>query len=308
MIGELLGEWLRVTGSGTISRYKRSMSWLAGTNNIRLDKSEPGRWLRDLSDRGYLEVDWENDRWSCCPLVLTQLPNADGLAVLAGFVSRRSLSALSICSVEIHEAQPPKSPEGVVDRPRAFYIQYADTSTLEQAAEVLGANYVPCSSIQIAAKLLTPRLGPHSAPPNKSNDTLARFDPVRISWAPAGPGQLGAGLYRWEGNARNNYLWLEDGIWRHCDLPSGVWTALARAGTSAVRWRPYKGHDRELGSGQLFTDLGAPLPPLHRRALTLCSGRTPHFSTSAKTTTYENVPRPIAEAIWSTLGQRHHII
>jgi hypothetical protein len=308
VIGELLGDWLRVTGTGTISLFKRRLAWLAGTSNIHLSRSEPGRWLRDLSDRGYLEVDWDNDRWSCTPLVLTRLPHADALAVLAGFVPIRMLDKLSATDVEFHIDHAAESPEAVIDRPPAIYIQYDDVSSLAVAADALGATYIHCSATQLAETLLKPCLGPKNAPPNKANETLAKFDPVRIRWVPAGPGGSSPGLYRWEGNARNNYLWYEDQVWRSCDLPTGVWTALERAGTSAVRWRPYPGNEVEPGTGQLFTDLGAPLPPLHRRCLTLCSGTTAHYSASARTATYANVPRSIAEKIWSTLGQRPHII
>lgn len=308
MLGELLGEWMRLTGTGSVATYRERSIWLAGTADLRLEQGEPGRWLRDLSDRGFLEVDWENGRWSCSPLALTKLPAADGIAVFAGFTHPSSLNVLKPMNVDVHTADSTPPGANTLARPSATFIQYGSIADLRKAATAIGATYIPCSARQLAKNLLPVELGPPSAPPNTRNDTLVYFDSSRLDWKSPNTGLPAGGLYRYEGNGRRNYLWHENGAWRHCDMSAGIWTALARSDTSAIRWRPYPDMDPDDGSGTLFSDFGAPLPPLHRRCLVLCSGLSPRFSVKAHTAIYENVPRGIADIIWRTLGQRPHVL
>lgn len=299
---------MRLARQGSISQYRQKAIWLAGTADLRLDKGEPGRWLRDLSDRGYLELDWQQGRWTSSPLVVTKLPNSDGLAIIAGFVRPGSLEALNDVDVDIHVVNCTPSRDRTLARPAVMFLQYASSTNLEDAASAIDATYVPCSALQLAPRLSTVALGRESAPPNMQNDTIAYYDVVRLRWSPPPPGLAKPGLYRYEGNGHQNFLWYEGDSWRHCDMSAGIWTALARSGTNAIRWRPYLGHDPETGQGTLFTDLGAPLPPLHRRCLVLCSGKSPVISLSAGTARYDNVPREIADVMWRTLGQRSRIV
>lgn len=308
MIGELLGEWMRLTGHGSISQYRQKAIWLSGTVDVRLDQGEPSRWLRDLSDRGYLELDWKQGRWDASPLVVTKLPSADGLAVLAGFVSGSALETLTDMDIDTHTVQCTPAGHSSLARPCVNFLQYGSPEQLREAAKEIGAVYVPCSALQLGSNLRTVALGSESAPPNKQNDTIAYFDSVRLKWLPPPAGFTDHGLYRYEGNGRRNFLWYEHDKWRHCDLSAGIWTGLARTRTNAIRWRPYPGHNPNVGPGTLFADLGAPLPPLHRRCLVLCSGLTPQLNTSAGTARYENVPRGIADIIWQTLSQRTHVL
>lgn len=307
MLGELLGEWMRLSGSGSIAQYREKAIWLAGTVDARLEQGEPGRWLRDLSDRGYVELHWDAGKWTCSPLAMTRLPNSDGLAVLAGFPDPGVLRALSDFDIDTHTVECTPPGDGRLARPAATIIQYSAVADLRDAAAAISATYIPCSAWQLALTLRSVTLGHESAPPNRQNDTIAQFDARNLRWSP--PADLAAvGLYRYEGNGRRNFLWHEAGIWRHCDMTAGIWTALARSNTSAIRWRPHPGHDPASGAGTLFADLGAPMPPLHRRCLVLCSGLTPQFNSSAGTARYGNVPRGIADIIWHTLGQSPHIL
>jgi len=308
MLGELLGEWMRLTGSGTISLYRQKAIWLAGTANVRLEEGDPGRWLRELSDRGYLEVDWDKGRWSCSPLALTRLPSSDGLAVLAGFPPPSTMEALGYMDVDVHKVDSAPPGDNALARPGAIFIQYDSIANLRAAAARIGAAYVPCSAWQLADKLATVALGPASAPPNTQNETLAYYDATRLSWFAPPTVSLAPGLYRYEGNGRSNFLWYEYGDWRHCEMSAGIWTALARSAVDAIRWRPCPDSNPNVGVGTVFTDFGAPLPALHRRCLVLCSGFGPKFNLSARTASYDNVPRGIADVIWLTLGQRPHVL
>ncbi|MCV7026541.1 hypothetical protein H7I77_24820 [Mycolicibacterium novocastrense] len=298
---------MRLTGEGSITQYRQKAIWLAGTTNLRLRQGEPGRWLRDLSDRAYLELDWQQGRWVCSPTVVTKLPSADGLAVIAGFVAPVSLEPLNDLNIDLHLVDSDPG-AGALNRPKAKLLQFGAIADLKEAADAINATYVPCSALQLAAKLLPVELGKESAPPNRQNDTIVFFDGARLGWTSPPPDLSKPGLYRYEGNGRRNFLWHEHNSWWHCDMPTGVWTALARTGTSAIRWRPYYGHPPETGQGELFADLGAPLPALHRRCLVLCSGTSPQISFNAGTARYGNVPRAVADDIWQTLGQRSHVL
>ena len=99
MIGELLGEWMRLTGHGSISQYRQKAIWLSGTVDVRLDQGEPSRWLRDLSDRGYLELDWKQGRWDASPLVVTKLPTGacQFSATPCSIEPAKNTVALSVC-------------------------------------------------------------------------------------------------------------------------------------------------------------------------------------------------------------------
>lgn len=307
MLGDLLGEWMRLTGEGSISQYRQKAIWLAGTANLRLDKGEPGRWLRDLSDRGYVELDWRQGKWSSCLPAITRLPNSDGLAVLAGFVSPKCFEALADINVDIHYVECPAA-EGGLDGPRVRIIQYSSIDDLKDAAKSMNAQYVPCAALQLAAALEPVAVGRESAPPNRQNETIAYFDPAQFRWLGGLTDLTRSGLYRYEGNGRRNFLWHEHGTWWHCDMSDGVWMALSRSTVSAIRWRPYPGQDPETGQGTLFVDLGAPLPPLHRRSLVLCSGMSPRVNLSARNLRYDNVPRAIADTVCITLGQPTQVL
>lgn len=84
MIGDLLLTWMSETGTGTISGFRSRAAWLTRTENLELRDKATDWWLNDISSLGHCEVDWKNDRWSIAPPTITQLPLADGLAVLAG--------------------------------------------------------------------------------------------------------------------------------------------------------------------------------------------------------------------------------
>lgn len=309
MIGEVLANWMRLRMAGRISDLRRRAMWLARTADVEADSKECGRWLRDMSARGFVEVSWDTDRWSCAPLVLTRLPRADGVASLVGFSSACVDEALAELGIEYYSV--PADPVGSnakIPRPSTVYIQYDTMEELPSIAAALGAAFVPCAATQLAGALVAPVLGPETAGPNLQNQTLAYYSATELRPVALSTEQLAPGLYRYEANGRAQFLWFDSGQWRRCRFDHGIWFALRRAGVSAVRWRAYPGFDPDTGPGQLFVDWGAPLPDLHQRALVLCSGRTPKFADSAATAIYENVPRSIAEKTWTTLGQPRRII
>jgi hypothetical protein len=306
LLADLLLHWISDTGSGRIQDLRQRVAWAARTCDLSDSGPDTGRWLRDLSSLGHLELDWETGQWAAAPAVVTRLPGPDGLAVLAGARNADTEARLDALDVEVHRI--PQAVAGVLDRPTAVLLQYDTAAGLRTAAESLGAHYVPCAARQLADVLPAAELGSPAAPPSRSNDTLERFNPDTLFWEPRPTDTPHAeGLYRVTSLGRPQHLYRTGEAWQHCTLPSGVFTALQRAGRTALRWRPDRGIGRS-GHGQLFTDWGAPLPPLHQRALVLCSGLVPRFPEAARTAAYDHVPEGIARATARSLGQQLEVL
>ena len=182
-------------------------------------------------------------------------------------------------------------------------MQYDTADELQNAARALGVLYIPCAAVALSRKLPTIAAGDPAAPPSQQNMTLEQFNPATLLFSPVDPaGHHPPGLYRLHTLGRRGHLLRRADGWRHCDLPSGVFLELARRPRSALQWRTEIGRGRA-EYGQLFVDLGAPLPSQHMRALALCSGLLPRFSTSARTAIYDNVPREVAERVAASLHQ-----
>jgi hypothetical protein len=298
--------WMSETGSGSARDLRERVAWLAWTQDEPVSRAATGRWLRDLSALAHAEVDWDNDRWSIASPAITRLPAADGTAILVGARRTEIIEALEAAELFLLR-HPQVAAEGDIVAPAAILINYDTVGDLREVAQGAGAKYIGCAAINLAEHLPPLSLGSLAAPPAIANDTLERLavgdGDVRFIRSPA----TVDGLYRLTLRGRRTHLYLRGGQWYHCDLASGVFTEYVRSGTAAMRWRSERSscYGRV---GTLFVDWGAPLPPLHARALTLCSGLTPRFSGAARTTIYSNVPELVASAVARSLSQRlHHI-
>lgn len=306
MIGDLLLTWISETGRGTIANFLARAAWLARTENLDLPERAGGRWLRDVASLGHCEVDWKHGTWSVAPPIITRLPLADGLAVLAGARRQRLIRAFDDAGVYAEHARRPGSDRDI-PAPSTIIIPYERTRDLEEAAIAIGAAFFGCAAAGIAKMLPTAAPTIPTAPPayDSQFEQLDGFSPriwtAASSWAPALPD----GLYREKINGRWQYLLRRGGTWFTADLSAGVFAELARRGESVVRWRPDSDHRARTGT--FIVDWGAPLPPLHSRALVLCSGFVPRFGSVAETALYDNVPREIATRVASSLGQTMQI-
>jgi hypothetical protein len=304
MNADLMLRWMSETGSGSIRDLRSRLEWLARTFDLIVGAATTGRWLRDLSGLGYAEADWTHDRWAVAPTVVTRLPGPDGFALITGARTAATEQRVNELDIEVFRLAQPRT-GGDLARPTSILLQYDDPQDLPGVASRLGAQYVPCAARQLAALLPPLRLGAPAAAPSRFNATLERFVPETLGWesapAAAGPAE---GLYRLENMSRPQHLfWTAESGWRHCELPAGVFEQLRRRGISVMRWRPDPEPGRD-GQGSVYSDWGAPLPPLHQRALVLSTGWTPRFAAGARTAIYENVPRPVAEQVAASLGQQ----
>ena len=304
MIGDLMLRWMSEIGEGSARNLRERLQWLARTADLQATRADTGRWLRDVSALGHAEVDWAQDRWAVTPAAVVRLPAADGVAVLTGSRRRSTISRLSATDLAVHEVSPEPAAAGI-PVPTAVFVQFDSSAALADAAQEAGAAYGGCAAERLVARLRTIGPGAPAAPPAVANETLERrTGPGPRDWEliEARASAFPDGLYSLKINGRREFRTVQSGVWLRCDMSSGVFLELARLGQSAMRWRPESGHGRE-HVGTLFIDWGAPLPPLHARSLTLCSGLIPRFSGSAGTVIYRNVPHLVAKAVAGSLHQ-----
>lgn len=306
MIGDLLLTWLSESGSGTIADFRARAAWLTRTENLNLPERSGGRWLRDAASLGHCEVDWIRGTWSVAPPVITRLPLAGGLAVLAGARRPRLIRAINAAGIYVEHARRTGS-ERDIPAASTILIPYDRIRELEDAAAAIGADYSGCAAAGIANMLPSTASAIPSAPPayDSQFEQLGSASPQ--DWTRASPRDtaLPDGLYREQINGRWQYRLRRAGAWYAADLAAGIFAELARRGDTVVRWRPDSGHHTTTGT--FIVDWGTPLPPLHSRALVLCSGFVPRFGNAAETALYDNVPRGIATSVASSLGQTMQI-
>jgi hypothetical protein len=303
--GGILLRWLSESRSGKASALRDGIRGQAQTWDLELKEYADWDWMRRAAALGFIDVDLRADRWSVAPPVLTRLPHADGLALLTGARTTQISTRVREAAQEWMELiTVPHRPEaGEAPLPDTLLFQYEDPRTLWEAAEFLGARYVPCAALQLMELLPQAELGPESAPPGGSTvNTLERYEPRLQRFVPVARDDED-GLYRWRGG---DYARLtrvrRNGVFHAVERETGIYLELARHRTGVMRWRPEPGKGRA-GIGRLFVDRYAPLPALHERAAVLCSGFPPSAGKQTRTRAYDNVPRALAEAIATSLQQ-----
>ncbi|MFJ8357831.1 hypothetical protein [Streptomyces sp. NPDC093984] len=308
--GGILLRWLSESRSGKASALRDGIRGQAQAWDLELKAYADWDWMRKAAALGFIDVDLRADRWSVAPPVLTRLPHADGLALLTGARTARISTRVEEAAQEWMELiSVPHHPEaGEAPLPDTFLFQYEDPRALREAAEFLGARYVPCAALQLMELLPQAAPAPESAPPGGSTvNTLERYEP-RLQRFVSVARDDEDGLYRWRGAdyARLTRL-RRNGVFHAVERETGIYLELARHRTGVMRWRPESGKGR-VGIGRLLVDRYAPLPALHERAAVLCSGFPPSVGKQTQTRAYDNVPRALAEAIAASLQQNLEIV
>lgn len=298
---DLILRWMSETGAGPVSDLREKLAWLARTQDSSTSRTATGRWLRDISALGHTEVDWQSDRWSVGPPVITPLPCSDGTAVLAG--SRRTglLERLEQADVSVTTYGPAVA-SGSLPVPTVIFAQYDGQDGLKAAANEAGLTYSSCAARKLAEHLPSLKLGAEAPPPAHGNVTLQRFNHEEMAFQPNRGDR--DGLYRIRLHGALRHLYRLNGTWHDCELAAGIFIDYARSGgVSVMRFREER--DYPGGPvGSVFIDGAAPLPALHARALALCSGLPPRFSDAARMTTYANIPATVASTVAESLQQR----
>ena len=168
---------------------------------------------------------------------------------------------------------------------------------LTSVAEALGIPYVHSVVERLAAVMpcLDAELAGRATPPIVRHYGLERFDidesfvPVMRDDAP--------GLYRYERpGPRAIHFVAGDGRRFDVDLAVGTWAEARRLDVlNLLWWRP------DGVNGTLDVPRYLPLPSLHARAATLCSGLSARYDDGSFL--YDNVPEWVARRIAAALGQ-----
>ncbi|MFJ4241023.1 hypothetical protein ACIP17_10475 [Streptomyces iakyrus] len=308
--GEILLRWLSESRSGKASALRDGVRSQAQARDLELKEYADWDWMRKVAALGFIDVDLRADRWSVAPPVLTRLPHADGLALLTGARTARISARVDEAAQEWMEliTVPHRLEAGEAPLPDTLLFQYEDLRALQEAADLLGARYVPCAALQLMDLFPQATPGPESAPPGGGTaNTLEKYELRLQRFVPVETDNED-GLYRWRGA---DYARLtrvrRNGVFYAVERETGIYLELARHRTGATRWRPEAGKGR-VGIGRLFVDRYAPLPALHERAAVLCSGFPPSVGKHVHTRTYDNVPRGLAEAIAVSLQQNLEIM
>ncbi|WP_406727388.1 hypothetical protein WJ438_26035 [Streptomyces sp. GD-15H] len=309
-IGGVLLRWLSESRSGRASALRDGVRSQAQAWGRELREYADWDWMRGAMALGFIDVDLRADRWSVAPLVLTRLPHADGLALLTGARTTETQARIEAAAQEWMEliSVPHQSVAGEVPLPDTLLLQYEDLRSLEKTAHLLEARFVPCAATQLTELLPKASLGAEAAPPGGSTmNTLEKYE-MRLQRFEPVESYDEDGLYRWRGADYVRLVRLRhNGVFYATERETGLYLELERHRTSAMRWRSEAGKGRS-GVGQLFVDRYAPLPALHQRTAVLCSGISPVTARKARTQTYTNVPRAVAEALASSLQQHLEIM
>lgn len=308
-VGDLLMRWASELGGGKVADLRAGVLRTARARGLTMRDGAEGRWIRDMSALGHLDVDWRRGVWSAAPPVLTRLPFSDGLALITGRRTAALERAVDQAAEEWAVVLPVtnETAEGDIPVPVSILLQYDTPEELPGRAEALGCSYSPCAALQAFSLLPELAPGPLAAPPAPGNlQTVERYDLEKRFYEPA-ESYSEEGLYRWRGADWSRLVQVRRGSeFRSTEHEYGVYLELERTQTRVIRWQPETGTGRER-VGTLFVDWGAPLPPLHARAAVLCTGLQPRFSRVAETVRYDNVPRAAAERLARSLRQEMEI-
>lgn len=309
-IGNLLLRWVSELGGGKVPDLRTKILRAARSRGLDVRDGAEGRWIRDVSALGHLDVDWRLGRWSIAPPALTRLPYSDGLALIAGRRGVADERAVDVAEREwaiVHQV-PNQVAEGDIPVPDSLLVQYDSTDELPENVAAMCFSFSSCAALQMFALLPDLKPGNEAAPPAPGNlHTVERYDVEKRSYRPA-TSYDEDGLYRWRGADWSRLVQVRRGTrWLSTEHEYGVYMELARSGKQVMRWRPEIAAGRER-IGVLFVDWGAPLPPLHARAAVLCTGLQPSFNELAQTARYDNVPLAAAERTARSLQQDLEIL
>lgn len=309
-IGNLLLRWVSELGSGKVTDLRAKILRTARSRGLEVRDGAEGRWIRDVSALGHLDVDWRCGIWLIAPPALTRLPCSDGLVLITGrrtVAGERAVEAAEQEWAIVHQVANQVA-EGDIPVPDSLLVQYDSADELPENVAAMRFSFPACAALQAFALLPDLEPGHDAAPPAPGNiHTIERYDLEERSYRPAVSYEED-GLYRWRGADWSRLVQIRRGTrWLSTEHEYGVYLELARLGKSVMRWRPEAVAGRER-IGVLFVDWGAPLPPLHARAAVLCTGLQPCFSDLAQTVRYDNVPLAAAERLARSLQQNLEIL
>jgi hypothetical protein len=244
---------------------------------------------------GHLEVDWPGARWGAVSPTITLLPDAAGYGLVVGARTARltaELNAVDAPDVFVELRVQSRAPD-------VCFVAADSEQALERLAEGFELPFVHSVTERLAEVLpsLDAMLVPYREPPIVDHYGVERFD-LGENFLPA-EDDRDPGLYRYElSGPRRMQFASEDGTRYRVDLPIGTWAEARRLRDSdLLYWEP------DGTNGTLFAPWMLPLPVLHARAATLCSGLRAGWNDNGDIV-YVNVPESLAVKIAESLDQQ----
>jgi hypothetical protein len=288
---EQLSHWVAEVGHHDFDHFAEAHAWA-----MRGRRGEsPFAGLRELSALAYVEVDWRRRRWGAAPPCLTLLPDASGHGLLVGARTARLTREVDE-RIQAHDAIA--TPVRQERAPDAIFVAADSERALAQAAAALEIPYVHSVVERLGAVLpsLHAELATRRTPPIVMHYGIDRYD-IDRAWLPTDRDDA-PGLYLYERSGPQAIHFVDaDGGRYETDLAVGAWTEARRLGVDELLWWRSDGVN-----GTLDVPRFLPLPSLHARAATLCSGLPAEFDNGGYL--YANVPQWLALRIASDLAQR----
>jgi hypothetical protein len=296
---ELFLEWLSERGSGRWASFVAAHDWLFNGGRSQAERINATWTARTLSDLGDLEIDWEGQRWSVTPAMLTVLPTAGARSLLTGGRTRTLMRRLDEETSEEVTNNIVFARHHQADAPDAVFLVSRDEKEVEDLAARLGVGYEYCAADRLSRALpaLDSYLAVSKTTPAPTGYEARRFDSVGLRWT-ATRTDVPPGLYTYEvhGVARQRFV-PQVGIAHEVERAIGIYAELRRTGKQILAWRA------DDVNGTLIVPGQTPLPTLQARVATACSGLGAKFVRPDSTRRYVNIPEEIARRIALSLGQ-----
>ena len=295
---DLLLWYLSEKGAGTWADLKGAFDWIWGPT----DKPAEKAWIaaRDLAALGHIEIAWDQGaQWCAAPPLITMLPRSGGRAFVTG--ARTHFLATALEQVAEERALWIDRCGGQLG-PETLLLASGRHQDAEGFAAAIGAGYTYSVADQISALLpdlhqyMSCFVAGESLP---AGFEAERFDPVTLKWS-ATQASDQRGLYRTRTFHGQVFALLDATLhWRRPVREFGIYEVL--------RWedKSVLGYSEE--QGELRVPIDAPLPALHARAASLCSGRLPRYQqrrAEGPALVYDNIPPQVAIRIAQSLSQK----
>lgn len=286
---DLFLRWLSERGSGSWDALRDATRWLFGD-------SLPGdRWwiVTDrMADLGHIDSNRVGDRWVASPPVINYLPPRSMQSVVCGSRTYDFSRRIRAAAESDDGADVDLQPIPQVGGPSAWVIAGSREATAAFAAAV-GVRFVDDAADRIANRLapITVLLG-RGSQVRGGGDSITAFDTDDLAYKVARDTGR-PGLYKLVGAGGPRFVFSPMAGWFHdVDPRLGTYLELSRLSRPVLHY----------ARGDLWAPRYQPLPDPHRRCLTLCSGFLP--LADGEHVRYEAVPRPVADRVARSLGQR----
>ncbi|WP_157073259.1 hypothetical protein [Kribbia dieselivorans] len=251
-------------------------------------------FVRTLEVLGHIDVSRDSrlqpEAWEGNPAYLAQIPSGEFL--LAGVWSAADRKQLG--NLVAAEGGSLTERRSVGDHITSWFVHGLTVREAEATASRMDAVYVVGDAADLMMRVL-PTLGvlqqnlPSAAIPEYRSAEI--FDLTTASWRPI-PGLAVSGAYRLSQSFRKAHIWVDESgaVKRQGRLATVQLVkhlAARAAGHPLTAYLP--------DSSTFLVPLGADLPALYGRALTLCSGHPPAISPRQRVVAYREVPPKVAQ-------------